>query len=216
MQLPFTEDQFFDVFGSYNRAVWPVVVGLWLATLAYSVALLRGRTQSAALSALAAVHWAWSGVVYHAMFFATINAAAWLFGAMFAIEAAAFVWLGVVRDRLTFEWRRDARHGIALFFIAYSLAYPLLVALSGHQPPRAPLCAVPCPTTLFTTGLLLAGRSVHHGILIVPTLWALIGASAALTLGVFPDVMLLAAAICLIAYGLSPWLQPAARIRRPA
>jgi len=28
MQLPFTKDQFFDLFVSYNEALWPAVVAL--------------------------------------------------------------------------------------------------------------------------------------------------------------------------------------------
>ena len=39
MQLPFTEAQFLEVFGAYNVALWPVVVGLWLVTLAFTGAV---------------------------------------------------------------------------------------------------------------------------------------------------------------------------------
>jgi len=30
MKLPFTREQFFDLFVSYNEALWPVAVALWI------------------------------------------------------------------------------------------------------------------------------------------------------------------------------------------
>lgn len=32
MQLPFTSEQFFDLFVAYNEALWPAVVALWIAS----------------------------------------------------------------------------------------------------------------------------------------------------------------------------------------
>jgi hypothetical protein len=32
MQLPFTREQFFDVFAAYNATLWPGVVALWIAS----------------------------------------------------------------------------------------------------------------------------------------------------------------------------------------
>jgi len=208
MQLPFTEQQFLDLFGAYNARVWPVVVVLWGATLWYSACFVRGKAGSVALSALAAAHWAWSGLVYHAVFFTRINPAAWLFAALFVVQAVAFVWLGIVRRDLVFQWDRTPRHAAAAALVAYSLAYPFLVLLSGHEAPRAPLFAVPCPTTLFTAGLVLAASRPAIPVLIVPTLWALVGGSAALKLGVLPDVMLFPAAVFMVAYGVTRVLQP--------
>ena len=43
MQLPFTLEQFLDVFEAYHRVMWPGAVILWLATAALLV-LLLGRT----------------------------------------------------------------------------------------------------------------------------------------------------------------------------
>ena len=213
MQLPFTEQQFLDVFGAYNARVWPVVLGLWVATLWYSVRFVRGQAGSVALSALGAIHWAWSGLVYHALFFTRINPAAWLFTALFVLQAVAFVWLGIVRRSLTFHWSRTPRHAAAIALVAYSLADPFLVLLSGHEAPRAPLFAVPCPTTLFTAGLVLTGSRPELLVLIVPTLWAMVGGTGALTLGVPPDFMLFPAAVCLVVYSVSPWI---VRRRSPA
>jgi len=201
MRVPFTQQQFLDVFGAYNSTTWPVVIALWLVTLAFGVRFVRGRPGSVALSALAAVHWAWSGLVYHALFFTDINPAAWWFAGMFLLEAFAFVWFGMVRRTLAFEWGHTVRHAVAGALFAYSLAYPFLVLASGHDVPRAPLFAVPCPTTLFTAALLLtAVRPAPVLVFVVPVMWATLAGTAAIALGVTPDLMLFVAAICLIVY----------------
>src|SRR4029077_11640490 len=43
MRLPFTKDQFFDVFAAYNGALWPAVVALWLASTLTCVWLATSR-----------------------------------------------------------------------------------------------------------------------------------------------------------------------------
>jgi hypothetical protein len=213
MRVPFTEQQFLDVFGAYNSTAWPVVIALWLVTFALGVRLVRGQTRSVTLSALAAVHWAWSGLVYHALYFTDINPAAWLFAGVFLLEAYAFVWFGMVRRTLVFEWDRTVRHAVAGALFAYSLAYPFLVLASGHDVPRAPLFAVPCPTTLFTTALLLtAVRPAPMLVFVIPVMWATIAGTAAIALGVTPDLMLFVAAVCLVVYVALPFI---VRVRTP-
>jgi hypothetical protein len=32
MQLPFTKEQFFDLFAAYNEALWPALIALWIAS----------------------------------------------------------------------------------------------------------------------------------------------------------------------------------------
>src|SRR5687768_7326251 len=111
--LPFTADQFFDVFGAYNRLLWPVVLGLWLYALAGAVVLGRSRDSSRFIATLLAVQWAWAGLAYHATFFTRINPAAWLFGGLFLLQSALFVWFGIVREQLHFSRSGSARHVVA-------------------------------------------------------------------------------------------------------
>ena len=148
--LPFTHAQFLDVLGEYNAVLWPVAAMLWLATLAATVRLLRGDARASGLAALLALHWAWSGIAYHAVFFTRINPAAWGFAGLFVLGSGAFVWFGVMRHRLAFDVGWTPRHVLAGLFIVYALAYPGLVLLTGLQWPRMPAFGVPCPTTLFT------------------------------------------------------------------
>ena len=121
MQLPFTHDQFLDVFGAYNRALWLAAVLTWTLTAAAIVALYRrGSSASRLVAAVLAFHWGWAGIAYHLAFFRRINPAATLFGAVFILQAALFVWRGVFGSQLTFQttasfWGRVGGGLIAIF-----------------------------------------------------------------------------------------------------
>jgi hypothetical protein len=199
MQLPFTEAQFLDAFAGYNRLLWPGAVALWTASVLLVVrAVLGPQPMPRVLSSLLAVHFAWSAG-YHVVFFAPINPAAWLFAGMFAVEAALFVWLGVVGKPLQF---RAEPHGNAVAYglIAYSLAYPMINTLIGLSYPRMPTFGVPCPTTIFTAGMLLLVHRPPALLLVVPVLWSFIGGSAAFLLGVGADLMLPVAGTMLLVH----------------
>jgi hypothetical protein len=197
--MPFTHDQFLDVFGRYNQALWPVVVALWLVSAAAVLWLLRaGSAASRFIAALLSFHWAWSALAYHAAFFSAINPGAWLFAALFLFEAGCVLWLGVVTARLRFSNGRSARHVAGYALVVYALAYPGLSVLSGHTWPRAPMFAVPCPTTLLTAGLLLVADSASLWLAcVVPIIWASVAGSAAILLGIPADFALFVAAAAL-------------------
>ena len=62
MQLPFTREQFFDLFAAYNEALWPVLVVLWMASAIVALRLSARRPDGRWVSALLAGHWAWSAL----------------------------------------------------------------------------------------------------------------------------------------------------------
>lgn len=197
MSLPFSHDAFLDVFGAYNTLLWPAVGVLWVVTAFLVLRWMRkGRTDGRAAFALMAAHWAWSGIVYHWIFFRPINPAAALFAALFVLQAAVFTWLALTsRSRLTFDWR--SRGILAGGLIIYGLLYPILGIGFGLRYPRLPLFAVPCPTTIVAAGLLIAAAGVPRAVNIVPILWAVIGSSAASLLGIRADLALVVAAVLL-------------------
>jgi hypothetical protein len=191
MQLPFTEEQFFDLFAADNAAVWPVVVALWIASAAVALRLLSSRRQPDRwISALLAAHWGWSAITYHAVFFTRINPAAWLFAALFLVQAALLFWSGVVRGRLSFVPQRNAWTAVGVLLVAYSLLYPGVNAIEHLTWSRIPAFGVPCPTTIFTAGLLLLARERSWRLAVIPVFWSVIGGSAANLLGVRADSVL--------------------------
>jgi hypothetical protein len=162
---------------------------------------------------LLAVHWGWSGIAYHWLYFRRINPAATLFGFLFVLEAALFAWLAIApRARFTFTW--SVRGALATMLAAYALIYPALGLLSGFRYPRLPLFAVPCPTTLLTAGLLLASSGVPRIVKIVPVIWAAIAGSAALVLGIRADLALFVAGGLMAVDALAPHLFVSARAPR--
>ena len=201
MQLPFTVDQFLEVFQRYNLAVWPVqwILGM-LGLVAVSLALSQRRNASRWVSGILAFMWFWMAAAYHLAFFAIINRAAIAFAAAFAVQGMLFAWLVVRTTGVTYRPQSTAAAIIGAALITYAvIGYPLLGYALGHRYPAAPTFGVPCPSTIFTLGIgVWAGASLPRRLLIAPLAWSIVGTSAAITLGMIEDFGLLAAAIATI------------------
>jgi Family of unknown function (DUF6064) len=200
--LPFTRAQFLDVFAAYNTAVWPAQIVAYGLGLVVVAALLRPsppghRVVAGVLGAM----WAWTGVVYHGLFFAPINPAALVFGALFVVQGALFFAAGVAGRRLVFGRPTGFAAVLGWLLVAYAaLLYPLLGRLGGHAYPAQPMFGItPCPVTLFSFGvLLLTTAPVPRWLLIVPLAWSLVGGSAAFLLGVPQDWPLLFSGLAIV------------------
>ncbi|MGE5815532.1 MAG: DUF6064 family protein [Acidobacteriota bacterium] len=203
MTLPFTETAFLDVFGAYNTALWPVAVLLWVASAFVAARWLARGTGTRTLLVLLAFHWAWSGIAYHWLYFRTINPAARGFALMFVFESVVFAWLAG-RGRARFVTKRSTRSMVAGALVAYALLYPFVSLSLGLHYPRVPLFAVPCPTTLLTAGLLLAGTGLPRLVGLVPLAWSVIGGSGAFLLGIRSDLVLPVAGVLLLIDILAP------------
>jgi hypothetical protein len=59
---------------------------------------------------------------------------------------------------------------------------------------------VPCPTTIFTAGILMLARPRIWPLSVIPVLWSAIGGSAAFLFGVAADLVLPIAGLALIVY----------------
>lgn len=198
VMLPFTSAEFLRVFERYNNAIWPwqlLIYALGLAAI--GLAFTRRTVANKLTGLMLALLWLWVGVVYHLLFFSTINKAARLFGALFIIQAATFIFAGVLTSSLSFRFRSDVQGFAGAALITYSLVvYPIIGIALGHTYPSAPTFGVPCPTTIFTLGLLLgAGINVRFYMLIIPLLWSLMGLWAAISLGMYEDLGLVGAGL---------------------
>jgi hypothetical protein len=205
--LPFTIDQFLGVFEHYNQAIWPMHIVAYILGIAVIIlAAKETRYSNQMISVALACFWGWMGIVYHLMYFSTINRAALGFGILFIIQAILWLVFGVVRPKLAFRVAANPYALTGLALIAYAmLIYPLLGTLLGHGYPHSPSFGVaPCPTTIFTFGLLLCTSArVPKTVLVIPFIWSLIGFSAALALGVREDIGLLVAGM--LSVGLLLW-----------
>jgi hypothetical protein len=198
VNLPFTTGQFLAVFEEYNRSVWPMQIFLnLLGILAIVLAFRKIRHADKTIACILVFLWTWIGVAYHFAFFTSINPAAHVFAVLNVLQALIFLIFGVLRSRLTFRFRRDIYGITATLFVLYALIiYPVLGLFAGHIYPRSPTFGLPCPTTIFTLGVLLwTEASVPKVVLIIPFLWSLIGFTAAVTMGMREDYGLLIAGV---------------------
>lgn len=196
--LPFNADQFLGVLVQYNQSVWPMQLVLNGVALACAGLLFFGRPWANRMIAfLLTGLWLWMALAYHFSFFARINPAAWWFGVLFLLGGGAFDWFGVTEDKLRFHVSRHAWKltGAGLIIFAIAL-YPLLGHALGRRYPATPTFGLPCPTTIFTIGVLLfAEAPVPRSVFLVPLVWCAIGSFAALWLGVLEDLSLIIAGL---------------------
>jgi hypothetical protein len=197
--LPFSRTEFLQVFAAHNTAIWPLqFVAAGLGLLAVTLLLWRPKWADGAIAAVLCTFWLAMAIGYHWTYFSAINDAAYVFGALFALAALVFLVEGVIRGRMNFAIIPGFRAWLAIALVVYSfLVYPLVGLLVTHPYPETPLFGVaPCPTTIFTLGLLLLVRHPSPWVpALIPLLWSVIGGSAAFLLDVPQDLGLLAAAV---------------------
>jgi hypothetical protein len=93
--LPFTRDEFFTVFESYDAAVWPAQLVLYAFAVVMVVWAARRsqRTDRWLPFGLAAL-WLWTGVLCHWRELTAVNRMAWVFGALFVAQGVLFAVAG--------------------------------------------------------------------------------------------------------------------------
>lgn len=199
MKIPFTIEQFLDVFGAYNTAIWPVqILAYLLGILALFLAFRESKLSARIICGILAFFWIWTGIFYHIAYFSEINSAAWIFGIVFVLQGLLFLLVGTIFGRFAFRFILKPIPIVGACFILYAMViYPLLGISFGHSFPRSPMFGVaPCPATIFTFGMLLwTTNSIPIYLLIVPLLWSLIGMSAAINLRVPQDYGLVMAGV---------------------
>ena len=191
MQLPFTIEQFYGVFREYNTSVWPAQILLVaLAVVAVALVVVPRRWSGAVISSILAFLWAWLALAFHIAFFVGINPGAYVFAGVSLAGAVIFLWQGVLRRQLEFRVVRSFRTVVGLILIVFALImYPVWSHYAGHLYPAIPSFGLPCPTTIFTVGMLAFLVAPYpRSPFVVPVLWCLVGVQAAFFLGVPQDL----------------------------
>lgn len=202
MQIPFTVEQFYEVFRAYNLAVWPAQLFLvGFAVAALSMLLFRWHWCGVGISAVLAFLWAWMALAYHLAFFSFINPLAYVFAAFSLVGAAVIAWQGVVLRQLEFRIAPGVRTWLGGGLVVFALlVYPSWSFLAGHRYPELATFGLPCPTTIFTIGLLaFLVQPYPRGPFVVPVMWCFVGSQAAFLFDVPQDLGLVAAGVAGIA-----------------
>ena len=197
MNLPFTTEEFLEVYKIYNLTVWPTQILLViLALLMIFVLLKKNKLSDKIISIGLTLFWLWMGIVYHYLFFTKINGAAYVFGLLFVFQAVLFFYYGLIKRNLEFNFRNNFIGVISIILFLYALIfYPLLGYQFGHLYPRTPTFGLPCPTTIFTFGMIILLANRKNIIFIIPIVWSLVGFTAAIKLGIYQDIGLLIAGL---------------------
>lgn len=192
-EMPYGAAEFFEVFRAYH-ASFPLAPLVWTVLALTSIVLIHQNVAVASrfASAILAGLWIWAGVAYHILHFAEINPLARAFGVLFVIQGLLVTGSGVLNGRLAFTPSTSIAGLTGSVLVAYALfLYPLIGFLSGHGYPAGPTIGVPCPTTILTFGLFMWSiGSLPLNLLVIPVLWAMLAAPAALSWGVIEDIMM--------------------------
>lgn len=198
-ELPFTTEQFLELFASYNEAIWPAqIIAYVLGIYMIYIIVKSYRQADRIVNIILGFFWLWMGIIYHLTFFTGINRAAYLFGGLFIVQGFLFLLLNTLGYSPGYAYKNDAySHAGGILILYAMLIYPLLGTVFGHSYPASPVYGVaPCPTTIFTFGILLwCQKKVPVWLLAIPFAWSLIGLSAALRLSVYEDIGLPAAGL---------------------
>ena len=198
MQLPFSLGDFLNIFKEYNEAVFPLqIIFYFIAFFSIYLIFTKYKYSNKIVNSFLSFFWLWIGIVYHLIFFSTINNAAYFFGIMFIIQGVLFTIWGVFKNSLSFEYKNSTTNIVGIILLLYALIfYPVIGYQLGHVYPYSPTFGLPCPTTIFTFGILLfANKRVPVFLLIIPLLWSVIGFSAAINLTIYEDTGLIIAGV---------------------
>ncbi|MBK7030107.1 MAG: hypothetical protein IPH45_13265 [Bacteroidales bacterium] len=194
MKIPFTAEQFFKVFENYNLQVFPaqvilVLLGITGLVLAHSAKPYRDKLIGSILGFV----WIWAGIIYHIGFFASINKAANFFGIVFILQGLLIIWSSFSGKWTGISLKPTLSGYIGEILVIFGLLiYPIIGLILGTPFKHTISFGLPCPSTIATFGFfLLTSGKLPRYLLLIPSLWVLIGFMAALNFGVYQDIMLL-------------------------
>lgn len=202
--FPFTLQEFLDLIGSYNTAYWPLpLITYGLSIIAVILAWLKSGSASKAVTVILSLFWLWIGIVFYGFWLSKLSTLALIFTVPLVIQAVLFAWKGVFRSDFTFKPRADIYGLVGGLAILYSLAgYPLIETLLGRGYPQTLLIGMtPCPTAVFTLGMLLwSAHPTPWLVAAFPVFYAIVNGIIVPTVGIVEDLGMLA--VGLITFGL--------------
>lgn len=193
----FIEKEFLEMLANYNEVIWPAQIFAYvIAVVAVLFCFIRSKYSDKIILASLALFWLWNGIVFCGMFWPEIYPYAYIFAILQTFQGILFLF-GIIRSKLSFRFSLNGYTIVGLIFIVYSLlVYQLFGMGIGHEYPKffAP-GLTPCPTTIFTFGiLLLTDKRFPNYYLVIPLLSALAGILPALN-GILEDYGLLTSGI---------------------
>lgn len=198
MKAPFLFDEFLAMLELFNTNLWPVHVIMYaLAFVAIFFAIRKTHNSGLVITVILGFFWIWVGIVFNLLYFSKLYSMAYLFLGLFILEGIILAIQGLFRHRLTFRVRADIFGFTGGVLIIYALAgYPLIGYATGRGLEHLLYAGMmPCPTTIFTLGMLLwTEKPIPKLVPVIPVVYALSG-FVPVSLGVVEDIGLIVAGI---------------------
>jgi len=177
--LDFKLETFLNLLAGYNQNIWPLqILSYFLGILSTTIAIKTFKNSSRMISAILSFFWLWTGIVFCIFYWGPVYKPAYLFCVLWIVQGVFFLVSGVFKSDISFQFKPDPRSFLGLLFIIYALAgYQIFGYFIGHRYPRffAP-GLVPCPTNVFTVGiLLLTDKKFPRYLMVLPFLWSISG-----------------------------------------
>ncbi len=176
--LMFQPQTYQRLLANYNQTLWPMqLVALLLGLALLWLLFKRPKQADRLINTGLCICWLWVGVVFHLQYFASINWAAWGFGALFMLQAALLLLFGVLLNKVTYQHVQTpvSRFGLLVFLFAL-VVYPLLTALMAGDWAQGHYFGTSADgTCLATMGLLMIVKSGWRWLLaVLPVIWLVI------------------------------------------
>ncbi len=174
-----TSRNLFLIFARGNTTIWPMQLVCYASALTMvGLALWQGRRASQLICLLAAAVFTWVGIVYFGVFDNGMHFA-WVWVAVFLLEAILFLVAGIVRRDLVFAPRWDLSGVLGAVVIGVGLVgFPLVEALSGYplhsltvfglSPPGAGRVCLCLPRGGALSAAQMGRRGAHHYPVVLP------------------------------------------------
>lgn len=204
-------DDFYAMFAAYNQAVWPMPIVMYvLALAAFIFSLQKRQGNNAVVLYILSFFWLWNAVVFSLLYFSRFSSMFYMSALLFIFQAIVLFLNGsslAVKPRLSFKLQNNFKTWAGMIFIMYALIlYPIIGWAASHAYPAGPIFGTaPCPSAIFTVGmLLLAEKKISKILLIIPVIWGFAGFLPVLIYDVYADIGLILSGVASLILILSP------------
>jgi hypothetical protein len=200
--------EFFVIIVQYNTLLWPVtILTIILGLVAGFFAFKKTNYSDQLISLILAFLWLWVGIVFGLVFFGSWTADAfgvlfpgfgYFYAVLFSLQGLILLYFVVYRKTVSFKYATNISSIIGLILILYALVFYVIVGFAtGYPYPFYPIFGTaPCPVAIFTIGLFsLAGKRISPLILILPTMYGIMGFIPVLAFGIYADIGLILAGL---------------------
>jgi hypothetical protein len=198
----FTLERFLSYAAGYNLELYPVqYLMLGLGLIAILLVIFGTRNSNRFISGILAFFYGWIGIQFYMIFFREFMPVPFVFGLLFITQAIIFILEGSIRNRINFRFETDLNGLAGALLILYAiLGYQALEYILGRGYPEILSFGMfPCPTVIFSLGILLwTDKKFPRYILIVPLIHALSGFIPAFIIGIIEDIGLIISGLLIL------------------